>query len=231
MKKIYIALDMVKPSQISRLIACAPREIFGVKVGLELFISEGGKLIERLDAAGFAVFLDLKLYDIPNTVAQAVEKIMNLPVEVFTVHASGGVAMLSAARDKLESKTGTPAAKMLAVTVLTSMNHEQFKQFCYISESIENTVVCLAELAAAHCDGVVASAQDAPLLRKHDFQGLIVSPGIRLPGEAHHDQARIVSPKQAFTNGVNSLVVGRPITQALDLTETLEQWRLAVESA
>jgi orotidine-5'-phosphate decarboxylase len=230
MKKVYIALDMVKPSQISRLIACTPHEIFGFKVGLELFISEGNKLIDRLDKAGFAVFLDLKLYDIPNTVAQAVEKIIELPVEVFTVHASGGVAMLSAARDKLASKSGAAAPKMLGVTVLTSMNSEQFKQFCYISESIERTVLCLAELAAAHCDGVVASAVDAPRLRQENFQGLIVSPGIRLAGEKHNDQARVMTPKQAFANGVNSLVVGRPITQALDLAAALEKWALALES-
>ncbi len=231
MKKAYIALDMLKPQQISRLIACVPREVFGVKVGLELFISEGSRVIERLDAAGFSVFLDLKLYDIPNTVAQAVEKIMNMPVEVFTVHASGGVAMLSAARDKLEGKSGTETPKMLAVTVLTSMNTAQYQQFSHICQNIEESVLCLAELAAAHCDGVVASAQDAPRLRQENFHGLIVSPGIRLLGESNHDQARVVSPKQAFANGVNSLVVGRPITQALDLIATLEQWRLALESA
>ena len=173
-----------------------------VKVGLQLFIAAGPSVVAALKEQGRRVFLDLKLHDIPNTVARAVESASSLGVDMLTVHVSGGDAMLRAASDS----AGPDGPRLLAVTVLTSLPADG------------QQVVHLAEAAArAGITGAVASVHEAASIRQAlgpDFA--IVSPGIRLAGTPTHDQSRVATPGQAADAGVDYVVVGRAVTGAVD---------------
>jgi len=186
-----------------------------LKVGKELFVRAGPALVEKLSALGHQTFLDLKFHDIPNTVAQACKAAADLGVWMVNVHASGGLKMMRAAREAIGPASSPP--KLVAVTVLTSMDAHDLRQ---IGLEVEPAVQVerLARLAhEAGLDGVVCSAQEAPLLRASlgkDF--LLVTPGIRPAGSEVGDQRRILTPARAIAAGADYLVVGRPITQADD---------------
>lgn len=192
-----------------------------LKVGKELFVRAGPALVERLGTLGFKVFLDLKFHDIPNTVAQACKAAAQLGVWMMNVHASGGPRMLQAARAALGDAETRP--RLIAVTVLTSMGEQELRAVG-IEASARQQVLRLASLAhASGMDGVVCSAQEAPLLRSalgHEF--LLVTPGIRPVGSEVGDQTRILTPAQAIRAGADYLVIGRPITQAADPLAALE---------
>lgn len=185
------------------------------KLGLEVFVAEGPSLVEEIAARGEKVFLDLKFHDIPNTVAAAVRAAARLGVQMLTVHASGGTAMLSAALEASRAVPNPPL--LLAVTALTSLSQMDADRLG-VSGSVESWVGRLAE--SAHAAGIrafVASAREAPALRTRfgrDVQ--LVVPGIRPTGTSSDDQSRTATPGEAIRRGADYLVVGRPILQAAD---------------
>lgn len=192
-----------------------------LKVGKELFTREGPALVRSLHEFGFEIFLDLKFHDIPNTVAGAVAAAADLGVWMVNVHASGGRRMMLAARERLQ-RDGHDTL-LTAVTVLTSMETEDLREIGIMRSPLEH-VQALARLAAdCGLDGVVCSAQEAAVLRAGmSGEFALVTPGIRPADSAADDQRRIMTPEQAVAAGASYLVIGRPITQAMDPVQALQ---------
>ncbi|MFN9489399.1 MAG: orotidine-5'-phosphate decarboxylase [Betaproteobacteria bacterium] len=213
--RVIVALDYASAEPALALAARLDPKACRVKVGKELFTVAGPSLVTQLAARGFDVFLDLKYHDIPNTVAAACKAAAGLGAWMINVHASGGSAMMRAAREALAVTSKPPL--LIAVTVLTSMGDEDLREIGQ-RESAPQLVERLARLTqASGLDGVVCSAQEAALLRKAcgaEFK--LVTPGIRLADAGKDDQKRIVTPAAAVAAGADYLVVGRPITQAAD---------------
>ena len=182
-----------------------------VKVGLELFLAEGPSIVRDYTARGLSVMLDLKLHDIPETVARATARVASLGAGLLTVHAGGGRAMLEAA------VKAAGATKILAVTVLTSMDDADLAAVG-AQGPVEDLVRRRADLAvAAGCHGVVASPREAAAIRARVPEGfLIVTPGVRPAGAEVGDQKRVTTPSQARTAGADMVVVGRPLRDAPD---------------
>ncbi|HKS67432.1 MAG TPA: orotidine-5'-phosphate decarboxylase [Candidatus Acidoferrales bacterium] len=187
-----------------------------LKVGSQLFTAEGPRAIDRLAGFGFEIFLDLKFHDIPNTVAGAVSVAADLrAVTMLTLHASGGLAMMRAARQALTGKKNKPA--LLGVTLLTSLDSASVKEIGF-EDTPAARVLSLAKLAKeAGLDGVVASAHEAGAIRRAcGPEFLIVVPGVRPASAEVNDQSRVATPADAIRAGASYLVVGRPITAAPD---------------
>lgn len=211
--KIVVALDYANTKDALSLVDQLDPTQCKLKVGKELFTAAGPALVEQLVAKDFKVFLDLKFHDIPNTVKKACKAASDLGVWMLNVHASGGSAMMEAALEGVNQSNENPY--LIAVTVLTSMNQSSLAE-TGIQTSIKEQVLNLASLTeAAGLHGVVCSAQEATLLRKHVHQDfLLVTPGIRPANASKDDQSRIVTPPDALNQGASYLVIGRPITQA-----------------
>jgi orotidine-5'-phosphate decarboxylase len=198
------------------------------KVGMELYYAAGNSIVERLRERGFQVFLDLKLHDIPNTVAGAVRSVTSAGASLLTIHAGGGIAMMRAAA---EAASAPDAPRLLAVTVLTSMDAAQLTAVG-APDPPATQVLRLARLAsAAGINGLVCSAEEVAAVRQEMGPGaLLVVPGIR-PAATVDDQRRIATPADAIARGASMLVVGRPITRAADpamaASAILEQIKLA----
>ena len=208
---IIAALDTVD-AQKARFWASAVAPHCGMlKLGLEFFVANGGAGVRLIDDR--PVFLDLKLHDIPNTVAGAVRAVLPLAPAMLTLHAAGGSAMISAARQAV----GNAPTKLLAVTVLTSLNAEALHDIG-VAGGPRQQVLRLARLAiAAGAHGLVCSAQEVAMLREAlGPDALLVVPGIRPAGSAADDQARTMTPREAAAAGADWLVIGRPITAAAD---------------
>jgi orotidine-5'-phosphate decarboxylase len=193
------------------------------KVGSQLFTAEGPRAVTKLADLGFDIFLDLKFNDIPNTVGHAVAAAVRLPrVRLMTLHASGGLAMMQAAREAAGGKKNRPA--LLAVTVLTSFDEAVLREIG-MEGSLGSRVVALARLArTAGMDGAVCSALEAPAVRRElgpDFRILV--PGVRPASAATNDQSRVATPGDAVRAGADYLVVGRPITAAADPRAAAQQ--------
>lgn len=186
-----------------------------VKVGFELFVAAGPRLVARLVEAGFGVFLDLKFHDIPNTVRAAVSAAAALGIGMVNVHASGGRPMMEAAMEAVAPLQAPP--KVLAVTVLTSMGETELMEIG-LEVSPEDQVLRLARLSqAAGLDGVVCSAREAGMLRSAlGSRFVLVTPGIRPGGDPIQDQKRVMTPASAIAAGADYLVIGRPITRTHD---------------
>lgn len=216
MSKLIVALDFAEPAQALSLMALLKPQHCAVKIGSELFTRAGPHLVQEIVQRGFRVFLDLKFHDIPHTVAQACRAAADLGVWMLTVHASGGAAMLEAARTALASY-GAERPKMVAVTVLTSLAEADLPPIGIV-DHLPQQVERLARLAqTAGADGIVCSAQEVAQLKMQcGSQFLAITPGIRLPGEAVHDQVRVITPQAALAAGSDYLVMGRSITQASD---------------
>jgi len=219
--KIIVALDYPQASSALALAAQLDPQLCRLKVGKELFTSAGPRLVEQLVDRGYGVFLDLKFHDIPNTVAKACQAASRLGVWMLNVHATGGRAMMQAARSGVDQSGRNPL--LIAVTILTSMDQTVLEEIGF-SGSIEQTVLRLAGLAQeSGLDGVVCSAQETPDLRKSlgpDF--CLVTPGIRPAGASSDDQSRIATPAEALNQGSSYLVIGRPITQAENPLQALQ---------
>jgi orotidine-5'-phosphate decarboxylase len=212
--RLIVALDYPEAAPAITLVERLDEVCCWYKVGLELYLAEGNTFIHELHHRGCSVFLDLKLYDIPNTVAGAVRSVAETGAEMLTVHASGGPAMLRAAADAAAAFEHPP--QLLAVTVLTSMDAEQLAAVG-IGRSAGAQVLRLAEIAAgAGITGLVASAEETASLRQHFPGATLVIPGIRPAGSEMGDQKRVATPSAALAAGASYLVVGRPITQASD---------------
>ncbi|MBL4637730.1 MAG: orotidine-5'-phosphate decarboxylase [Proteobacteria bacterium] len=213
--KIIVALDYSTADSALALTHQLDPQRCRLKIGKELFTRSGPAIVTRLVNDGFDIFLDLKYHDIPNTVAKACKAAADLGVWMVNVHALGGAAMMTAAREAVGQSTDRPA--LIAVTLLTSMDQTTFEQIG-LQGSIGDTVLRLAKLADdSGLDGVVCSAQEATRLRTqhgNDFQ--LVTPGIRPANSEQGDQHRTMTPAEAIAAGSSYLVIGRPITAAAD---------------
>jgi orotidine-5'-phosphate decarboxylase len=213
--RIIVALDYPDAKDALALASRLDPKLCRVKVGKELFTAAGPALIEKLRQPGFGVFLDLKYHDIPNTVAGACRAAAELGVWMINLHALGGRAMMSAAREALP--TGSKRPKLVAVTLLTSMGAADMADVG-LGGSLQDAVLKLARLAqVCGLDGVVCSAQEVAALRRQcgkDF--CLVTPGIRPAAAGQDDQNRVATPREAIADGSDYLVIGRPITRAPD---------------
>lgn len=216
--QLIVALDFSSLEDAKKCVLNCGSAVTYYKVGMELYYAAGNEIISFLNEQRKRIFLDLKLFDIPNTVARALKGLTRLGVDMVNVHASGGLKMMQEAAKSIREQAaslGKPAPKIIAVTVLTSMDEAGFAALNH-THTIAEQVVSLAKLAKeAGLDGVVASPKEALLIREacgSDF--LIVTPGVRPAGAAVNDQSRITTPAQAIRNGANHIVVGRPVTQA-----------------
>jgi orotidine-5'-phosphate decarboxylase len=218
--KVIIALDFPDAAPALVLVDKLQPALCRLKVGKELFTATGPALLERLMNRGFEIFLDLKFHDIPNTTAQACKAAAGLGVWMVNVHALGGRKMLDAAREAIANAPRRP--KLIAVTLLTSMAQEDLAGLG-IDATPAEMVLRLASMARdSGLDGVVSSAQEAAQLRNQcgpDF--CLVTPGIRPAHASLDDQSRVMTPQAALHAGASYLVIGRPITQAVDPLQAL----------
>lgn len=208
---VYLALDLPQLDAAAALANKVKAHVGGFKLGLEFFCAHGHHGVREISHIGLPIFLDLKLHDIPNTVAGAMQAIHVLEPAIVTVHASGGRAMMEDA--KAAAATGT---KIVAVTLLTSLDERDLAR-TGVSGTPHDQVLRLAELAhAAGIDGIVCSGHEVAAVRAQWKDGFFVVPGLRLPEGAVGDQKRVVTPRQARDDGASVLVVGRPISRASD---------------
>ena len=212
--KVVVALDFDDQNKALAFVDTIDPQSCRLKVGKEMFTYFGPEFVKQLVAKGFDVFLDLKFHDIPNTVAKAVAAAAKLGVWMVNVHASGGEKMMRAAKEALVPY-GDKAPILIAVTVLTSMEHSEL-ELIGVDAELDEHVVRLASLTKdCGLDGVVCSAQEATRLKLelgNQFQ--LITPGIRPAGSAVGDQKRIMTPEKAVAAGSDYLVIGRPITQS-----------------
>jgi orotidine-5'-phosphate decarboxylase len=215
--RLVVALDVPDLGGARALATALSGKVGVFKVGLEQFVAHGPAAVEAARAGGAAIFLDLKIHDIPRTAAAAVRSAGTLGVRFTTLHALGGREMVAAAREAAEA-CGADRPQLLAVTVLTSHDARSLAALGLATDDPETNALRLARLALdAGADGLVASALEAPRLRRELGDGFwLVTPGIRLPGEAHGDQARVATPAEAVRGGASHIVVGRPIVKAAD---------------
>lgn len=214
-ERLIVALDFHTLDDVQKLVGELGDSVNFYKVGMELFYSVGSGVVEWLKSRDKKIFLDLKLHDIPNTVAGGLCSLMNLGADILNVHASGGFTMMKTAADALHAEAarrGIQCPKLIAITVLTSIGDAEW----FGAKKISEQVVEFATLAKdAGLDGVVASPQEARLIR--DACGekfLIVTPGVRPAGANIDDQSRIATPAAALKSGATHLVIGRPIRAA-----------------
>jgi orotidine-5'-phosphate decarboxylase len=208
---IYLALDMPQLREAKEMAGKVKAHIGGVKLGLEFFCAHGAHGVHMVSSLGLPVFLDLKLYDIPNTVARAMQAIHVLEPAIVTVHASGGRAMMEDAKAAAGGNT-----KVVGVTMLTSMDDRDLAR-TGVQGSAHEQVLRLADLAReAGLDGIVCSGKEVKAVHERWKEGYLVVPGLRPAGGEAGDQKRVVTPRKARDDGASVLVIGRPITRAED---------------
>jgi orotidine-5'-phosphate decarboxylase len=208
---VYIAIDTPDIERAKLIAARVKNHVGGLKLGLEFFCAHGHHGVHEMAKIGLPIFLDLKLHDIPNTVAKAVQALHVLEPSILTVHAAGGRAMLEDAKAAAGINT-----KVVAVTVLTSLDASDLNE-TGVQRGAAEQVQRLASLAQdAGLDGIVCSGEEVASVRKHWREGFFVVPGVRPLGGAMGDQKRAVTPRAAMDAGASIIVVGRPITQAPD---------------
>ena len=210
-KTIFVACDTSNLNKIKKIINHTRTNKLKIvpKFGLQFFYSkQGRKFLEKIK---YDFWLDLKINDIPQTAISALDSLKDLKkCKYITVHANGGLEMLKAVRKK--AKKINKNLKILGVTVLTSLNNNSLKQIGY-TKNVNQLVLKQANLIKkTNCDGIVCSAQEAMIVRKRYKNFLIITPGIRLPGDSSNDQRRIMTPKDAFKNKVSGIVLGRSLT-------------------
>ena len=213
--RLIVALDFPTSAAALNLVDQLEGTCRWFKVGMELYYASGNQVIEQLQARGHNIFLDLKLHDIPNTVAAGVKSLGTLGASLLTIHAAGGEAMMRAAADAAATLSTAPT--LLAVTVLTSMDARQLRG-TGVPDSPAAQVHRLAILAkASGINGIVCSPQEVHEVRQiMGSDATLVTPGIRPEGGERGDQRRVATPAAALASGASMLVVGRPITQAKD---------------
>lgn len=208
---IYLAVDLPRIDAAKALAERVKGHIGGLKLGLEFFCAHGHHGVMELAHVGLPIFLDLKLHDIPNTVAGAMQSIHVLEPAIVTVHASGGRAMMEDAKAAAGENT-----KVVAVTMLTSLDQNDLAK-TGVSGSPHDQVMRLAELAeSAGLDGIVCSGHEVGAVHKQWKHGFFIVPGLRPAGNGNGDQKRVVTPRQARDDGASALVIGRPIAKAED---------------
>ncbi|ESU33111.1 hypothetical protein G3A_08685 [Bacillus sp. 17376] len=221
---LIIALDFPNKGQVREFLEPFENEQLFVKVGMELFYAEGPSIIEELKKQNHKIFLDLKLHDIPNTVKSAMKVLASLDCDLVNVHAAGGSEMMSAALEGLESGTapGQKRPCCIAVTQLTSTSEIQVKLEQQIEVGLQESVLNYAKLAqGSGLDGVVCSPHEASFIHcQLGAEFLTVTPGIRPADSGHQDQKRTATPEFAREQGISAIVVGRPITRAINPLES-----------
>ena len=230
-KKIIVALDTIDISQALALTRLIP-DVGAFKLGLEYFCANGPEGINKISETGIKIFLDLKFHDIPNTVAGAIKASLNMEPYMMTVHLSGGYNMLHRTMEEVKeycAKNSLKIPLILGVSVLTSIDDNDFTSLGLIGK-VEDQVIRLAKLAKdAGLDGMVCSAKELKIVKKKMGQNLIlVTPGIRPAGGIMNDQKRITTPSQAISDGADFLVIGRPITEAIDPVQALNNISLEI---
>ncbi|WP_099158021.1 orotidine-5'-phosphate decarboxylase [Virgibacillus ndiopensis] len=213
---LYLALDF--PTWVEAKSFLDQNELDGVpvKVGMELFYREGPSIIEKLKQDNHAIFLDLKLHDIPTTVMKAMKNLAKLEVDIVNVHALGGSEMIQQAKEGLISGSASHVTKLIAVTVLTSMDDNVLNNELMIPGNVQDNATHFAEFASKNgADGVVCSVQEAKQIKEAcGTSFLTVTPGIRLQESDVNDQKRVATPAFARDNGADILVLGRTVTKA-----------------
>jgi orotidine-5'-phosphate decarboxylase len=218
MKPIFVAIDTPDLARALEIAEAVGNEAGGLKLGLEFFSAQGPAGVRRIAEIGLPLFLDLKLHDIPNTVGKAVAALAPIAPAILTVHATGGRAMLAAAK-----AAASPSTKIIAVTVLTSLDESDLSE-AGVSASTSEQVARLARLArSSGVDGIVCSGAEVETARAEWPDGMIVVPGVRPAGGEAADQKRVVSPAQAIDDGASVIVIGRPITGAADPAQALRE--------
>ena len=218
--RIYCALDTPDLATACDLANALAGHVGGMKLGLEFFSACGPDGFRKVAETGMPIFLDLKLHDIPNTVASTVAALVPLAPSIMTIHTGGGPAMMRAAGDAASEsaeKAGVARPAIIGVTVLTSLDDGDLARMG-VGDGVGGQAMRLAELARdSHLDGIVCSPQEVEAIREEcgeDF--MLVVPGIRPEGVGADDQKRIMTPRQAVSEGADILVIGRPITRASD---------------
>ncbi|WP_367295756.1 orotidine-5'-phosphate decarboxylase [Levilactobacillus yonginensis] len=234
MRPVIIALDFQNQPQVFQFLDQFPhQDQLMVKVGMEIFYDAGPQILRELQARKLRVFLDLKLYDIPHTVEQAMVQLGRQGVAMVTVHAAGGATMIAAAKRGLlrgSELAGVQPASLLAITQLTSTSEAQMQTEQLVTADLTTAVTHLAQLAHANgADGIISSAlEDAQIHAATSPNFLCINPGIRLATDDPNDQQRVVTPAQAAALGSDGIVVGRSITQASDpvaaYQQILQEW-------
>jgi len=215
---VFVAIDTPGLQRATELAQALRGSIGGVKLGLEFFCANGPEGVARIAEIGIPLFLDLKLHDIPNTVAGAVRSLTPLQPAIVTVHAAGGRAMLEAAKAAAGQNT-----KVVAVTVLTSLDQSDLRSIG-VDNAPHDQVQRLATLARdSGLDGIVCSGAEVKAVRSAWTDGFFVVPGVRPEGSGVGDQKRVVTPRAAMADGASILVVGRPITEAADPAEAARE--------
>ncbi|MGM8364199.1 orotidine-5'-phosphate decarboxylase [Virgibacillus sp. W0181] len=222
---IYLALDFPDWQTTGAFIDNHELHGIPVKVGMELFYKEGVSVIEKLKENGHPIFLDLKLHDIPTTVNRAMQNLAKLEVDIVNVHALGGSEMIKQAKEGLLAHGGHHETKLIAVTILTSMDEQIMSEELTLPHNLRENVSHFATLAErSGADGVVCSVHEASAIKsacKSPF--LTVTPGIRLHETNHNDQKRIATPAFARRNNADMIVIGRSVTRANDSLKAYEQ--------
>ncbi len=219
-ERVFCALDTTSLDSALALARAVRGAVGGLKLGLEFFSARGRDGVAAVAAEGLPIFLDLKLHDIPNTVAGAVRALTPLAPAFMTIHAQGGPAMMRAARQAAEeaaASAGIPRPRLLAVTVLTSLDDADLNAMGVPGAAAEQVLRLAALAAGSGMDGVVCSSHEIAALRERlgpDF--ILMVPGIRPGGAAVGDQKRVMTPGEAVSLGASYLVIGRPITEASD---------------
>lgn len=227
--EIIIALDFPTGKKALSFLDLFEGEQLYVKVGMELFYSEGPSIVRAIKAGGHKVFLDLKLHDIPNTVKSSMKVLASVGADMVNVHAAGGIRMMKAAVEGLEDgSTGAERPEIIAVTQLTSTDQETMNSELKINGELRDVVLAYARNAQeAGLDGVVCSAWESEEIHAGTSDSFItVTPGIRLLGDAKGDQSRVATPARAKEMGSDYLVIGRSITKADD---PVKAYRICME--
>ena len=208
---VYVALDTVDLDRAKAIAARVRNHVGGIKLGLEFFSANGPDGVREMAALGLPIFLDLKLHDIPNTVAKAVQALHALQPAILTVHAAGGRAMMEDA--KAAAPSGT---RVVGVSVLTSLDEDDLASIGVAADPHAQVMRLTALACEAGLDGVVCAGAEVAAAKKAWPDGFFVVPGLRPAEGATGDQKRVVTPRKALDAGASILVVGRPITQAAD---------------
>ncbi len=220
-EQLCLALDVDNQFIAKKLVQELSDYVGIFKIGFQLFVAEGPQIISAIRNSGSEIFLDLKFHDIPNTVAEVSRVVTGLGVSMFNIHAVGGIDMMTAAVKAASSEAkhiGIEKPKVLAVTLLTSLDEYALQDQLRVKDTVQDYVVHLALLAKkSGIDGVIASPQEIGLIRSTCGPNFIIgTPGIRMPDSSPDDQKRTLAPKQAIDAGATFIIVGRPIRNAKD---------------
>jgi len=215
-KTIIVAVDETQLDSFKQIVDSLDSNLCMIKVGSVSFNTIGHEAIKYVASKGFEIFLDLKLHDIPNTVKKSIEGLISLPISMMTIHTSGGLEMMKAAKKAVEGTN----IKIFGVTALTSLSDEDTSAI--FQRTASNQVKAMLDLAQdAQIDGVVCSPHELDLVVERKSL-LSITPGIRL-SESADDQSRVMTPKDAISKGADYIVIGRPITNAPNISEALQE--------